>query len=285
MGVAGRAGQACRARWNVMPLTRRNAREENGKKTAIFLRGRNRLGGFGFFDVVGIVISTLLLVPYFGWGFYTLRLRYRYHEEVSLAVEGITAGGLLVFYLVELYLLKWSLGSVPVMMIFSILGLFVSGAALYGPLLVSLCSRVLVDLMMPAEQSKTREPRFAPAEALERDGDYEGALNEYLVIARVFPREATVLTRIGELHMKLDQPQEAARWLERALVCIDSAERSLQVTNRLCSVYMRQLESPHEARRLLSDYVEKFPDAPYTVSVRQRLLRLTEPVQSPVESG
>lgn len=253
--------------------------------SAIFLRGRNRLGGLDFFEVVGIAFSTLFLVPYFGWGFYTLRLRYRYHEELSLLSEGATAGALLVFFLVELYLLKWSLGSLPVLMIFSILGLFVSGAALYGPVLVSLCSRLLVDLMMPAERSKTREPRYAPAEALERDGDFAGALNEYLVIARVFPRDATVLTRIGEMHMNLGQPQEAVRWFERALVCIDSAERSLQVTNRVCSVYARHLESPHEVRRLLSDYVEKFPEAPYTVSVRQRLVRLTERVESPVESG
>ena len=239
---------------------------------------------FDFFDGVGTFFWVLFLIPYVGWGFYTLRLRYRYHEELPLRTEAITAGFILIFYLVELYLLKWSLASVPVFMIFAILGLFVSGAALYGPLGISLCSRLLVDLLMPAERSKTREPRYAPAEALERDGDYGGALNEYLVLARVFPREPTVLTRIGEIHMKLDHPQEAVRWFERALVCIESAEKSLLVTNRLCTIYSRQLGSPHETRRLLAEYIEKFPDTPYAVSVRERLARLTEIEQRPCES-
>ncbi|MCX5771231.1 MAG: hypothetical protein NTZ09_13320, partial [Candidatus Hydrogenedentes bacterium] len=177
------------------------------------------------------------------------------------------------------------LAAVPLFMIFAILGLFVSGAALYGPLGVSFFSRLLVDLVMPAERSKTHEPRYAPAEALERDCDYAGALNEYLVIARVFPRDPAVLARIGEIHMKIEQPQEAVRWFERALVCIDSAEKSLQVTNRLCTIYSRQLQSPLETQRLLAEYIGKFPDTPYAVSVRERLARLTESGRRPCESG
>lgn len=243
------------------------------------------MAGFDFFDLVGIFFWILFLVPYVGWGLYTLRLRYRYHEELPFHTEAITVGVILIFYLVELYLLKWSLAAVPVFMMFAMLGLFVSGAALYGPLAVSLFSRLLVDLVMPAERSKTREPRYSPAEALERQADYAGALNEYLVIARIFPRDATVLTRIGEMHMKLDQPQEAVRWFERALVCINSAEKSLNVTNRICAIYSRQLESPHETQRLLAEYVEKFPDTPYAVSVRERLARLRESGQRPCESG
>jgi tetratricopeptide (TPR) repeat protein len=247
--------------------------------------GNGRLSAFDFTDLVGIFFWVLFLVPYVGWGFYTLRLRYRYHEELPLYTEAITVGVILVFYLVELYLLKWSLEEVPVFMMFAMLGLFVSGAALYGPLGVSLFSRLLVDLVMPAERSKTHEPRYSPAEALERQADYAGALSEYLVIARIFPRDATVLTRIGEMHMKLERPEEAVRWFERALVCIDSAEKSLNVTNRICTIYSRQLGSPHETLRLLAEYIEKYPDTPYAVSVRERLERLKENGQRPCESG
>lgn len=243
------------------------------------------MGGFDFFDIVGIFFWVLFLVPYVGWGLYTLRLRYRYHEELPLRTEAVTVGAILIFYLVELYLLKWSLASAPVLMIFTMLGLFVSGAALYGPLGVSFFSRLVVDLVMPAERSKTREPRYAPAEALERQCDYAGALNEYLVIARVFPRDPTVLTRIADMHMKLEQPQEAVRWFERALVCIDSAEKSLNVTNRLCTIYTRQLGRSDEAQRLLAEYVDKFSDTPYAVSVRERLNRLRETAHRPCESG
>jgi tetratricopeptide (TPR) repeat protein len=144
---------------------------------------------------------------------------------------------------------------------------------------------LLVDMLMPPERSKTREPRYAPAEALEQQADYAGALGEYLVIARIFPRDPAVLTRIGEMHMRLDEPREAVRWFERALVCIESAEKCLQVTNRLCTIYSRQLESPHETQRLLAEFIEKYPDTPYAVSVRERLARLRENGHRPCESG
>ncbi|NTV80676.1 MAG: hypothetical protein HGA24_04550, partial [Candidatus Aminicenantes bacterium] len=53
---------------------------------------------------------------------------------------------------------------------------------------------------MPGERSKTHEPQYAPAEALERDEDYDGALREYMVIARIFPKDPTALLRIVNRH-------------------------------------------------------------------------------------
>ena len=228
--------------------------------------------GFG-----GGILSGLLLIPYFGWGIYTLRLRYRFHEDLAPALEGISLGVVALFYVCEVFLLKVSLGHMGVYLVFAILGLFVSGAALYGPMLISFLSRLLVDLIIPDERSKIHEPQYGLAEALERDGDYEAALGEYLVIARIFPKDAKVLVRVADNYAKLDRFEEAAQWFERAIKLLDLPEKSLAVTNRLCEIYSRQLDRPQDAVRVLEAYLDRFPEAEYAPAVRKRLERLKEP--------
>lgn len=240
------------------------------------------------FDFWGWVLYVALwpvVVAYFGWGIYTLRLRYRFHEDISPWVETLTLMLVGVFYIAELFLLRRYLAHTPTHFVFALLGLLVSGAALYGPMAVSLVSRLVVDVMLPAERSKTREPRYAPAEALERAGDFEGALQEYIVIARVFPRDAAVLVRIGNLHARLGKPQDAVAWFERALTCVESAEKNLQIANRLCALYNRDLGRPDDAVRVLQTYLARFPAAEHADSVRDRLERLKNPALNGSASG
>jgi len=221
-----------------------------------------------------MVISGVALVPYFGWGIYTLRLRYRYHEELTFAAEAGTLGAVFVFYVIELMLFRMTLNNMPLQLMFAILGLILSGAALYGPMLVSLGSRLVVDVIVPGDRSVTNEPRFGPAEALERQGDYEGALQEYLVISRIFPRESSVLLRIANTMVRLSREEEAVNWFERALSFMNSPEKSLQVTNRLSSMYNNQLGRPADSVRVLEAYLVKFPKSEYAESVGERLQRM-----------
>ncbi len=230
---------------------------------------------FDLFGWGGRAFSAAVLIPYFAWGIYTLRLRFRYHEELAPKTEALTLLAVGVFFCVEMALVRAYIGrQMPLYYTFAILGVVVSGVALYGPLVVSLVSLVLVDLVVPAERSKTHEPRYAPAEALERAADYEGALREYMVIARIFPRDPTALVRIGDMYTKLSQPAEAAQWFERALRYIDTPQKSLQVTNRVSEIYNRQLGRPLDAIRVMEAYLAKFPAAEYAESVRERMLRL-----------
>lgn len=218
----------------------------------------------------------MLLIPFFGWGLYLLRLQLRFHEEPSQTVELATALGLVFFYAVEFALLKrWETASVPYF-VFAILGLVVSGAALYGPMIISATARLIVDTMMPSDQTTVREPRYGPAEALERRGDYEGAVQEYMVIARIFPRDPTAAVRIGDNLMKLGRPEEAAPWFERGLKNLTAANRCLSVTNRLCDIYLRQLERREDAQRVLKNFLERFPESEYAPFVRERLNSLPE---------
>ena len=219
----------------------------------------NRLAEFDLLEWGARIVTGAALVPYVGWGVYTLRVRYRYHEDLPVAAQAATLLALALFYIVEFYLLGVAMRNMKVYYAFAVLGLAVSGAALYGPLLISMISRLLVDAIMPAELSSTREPHYSPAEALERDGDFEGALREYLVIARIFPKEASVYLRIGDLYTKLERPEHAVTWFERGLALLDSADKGLRIVNRLCAIYTRQLERPKDAQRLLASTSRSTP--------------------------
>ncbi len=224
-------------------------------------------------ELGGKLLTGAAFVPYLAWGVYALRRRYRFHEDIPRRIEAVTLIGLVLFVALETYLLHRFMRDSPGFFFFAVLGLLVSAMALYGPMLISLSSQIIVDMVMPSERSKTHEPGYGPAEALERAGDFEGALQEYLIIARMFPREPAVLLRIAECCLRLNRTAEAAGWFERAANYLDSAERCLQVANRLCELYNRQLNRPEEAVRVLEAYLDRYPDAEYAESVRQRLKR------------
>jgi tetratricopeptide (TPR) repeat protein len=227
------------------------------------------------------LLSVILLIPYFGWGLYVLRQRFRHDLELNHALEVATLAGLAVFYAIEIALLRSAMQGLPVLFFFALLGLVVSSAALYGPMLVSLISFVIVEAVMPIEHSPVNEPRYGPAEALERQGDYEGAIKEYMVIARVFPKDPTAALRVADNYMKLGQPEEAAPWFERALVRLDSPQKSLLVANRLSDVYTRHLDRPADGLRVLEEFVGRYPSAEQAEHVRQRIKGLQEVVGFP----
>ena len=219
-------------------------------------------------------VSIVLLLLYLAWGVYTLRLRYQFHEELSISLEALTLGGVVLFYVFELFLFDAWMGHLPVLFVFGMLGLFVSGTALYGPMAISVASQLLVDMVTLTEETGVHVPCYTPAEALEKQGDYEGALQEYRVILRIFPRDTTATIRIAHNLARLDHNEEAAQWFEKGLSLVNDADTSLRLTNRLASIYSKELDRPADAVRVLEDFLERFPDAEYAESVRQRVERI-----------
>ncbi|MDX9972467.1 MAG: tetratricopeptide repeat protein [FCB group bacterium] len=216
-------------------------------------------------------LSVALLLPYFGWGIYVLRQRLRNDAELNHLLELATLGGLAVFYILEVSLLAEVMAESKILFFFSMLGLVVSSAALYGPMLITLLSDVIVESVMPAGLTPAHEPKYGGAEALERQGDYLGAVKEYMVIARVFPKDPTAAIRIADNLVKLGRLKEAAEWFERGLERIDTPQKSLMVTNRLYDLYQRHLGQPERARDLLEEYLDRYPNAEQAVYVRERL--------------
>ena len=221
-------------------------------------------------------IELFLLIPYFGWGVYALRRRLLYGDEESVKTEVTTMVGLVLFFLIQVSILRSSMRDTPLLYIFAMLGLFVSGMALYAHTAISLASRVIVDLMKPTHADDPNTPRLGPAIALERQKDYEGALQEYLALARIYPNQTQILARIGEMHVRLDRSEEAPEWFHKAIDYATDTDQSLTAVNRLAEVYQHTLKQPQDAVDVLESFAAEYPDAPELSAVEARIARLGE---------
>ncbi len=235
-------------------------------------------------SLVSVTLSIILMIVFLGWGVYVLRVKYRGHEDLTRRTEAITLGAVAVFVVVEYFLLKPSLVNSPILFTFTILGIAVATAALYGPLLVSLASQVVVDVMMPPLEPTNDAPQFGPIEALERMGDYESALHECMVVARIFPKDPSVALRIAENLANLERHVEAAEWFERGLVRVTEPDRALRIANRLVDLYAQRMERRDDARRVLTEFVERFPEHERVESIRARIARLSAPAAVQLET-
>jgi len=219
-------------------------------------------------------VAALDLIPFIGWGIYTLHRRYRYHEEPSLLLQIITLACLVLFFATEVWLLRPVLHNNTVLFLFTVLGLLVATVALYGHIFIALASQLIVDMLVPGDDPAPDRPRLGPAEALERQRDYEGALEEYLVLARIFPHDPVVHSRIAEDLLRLSRPGESVAWFKRALRYTASAEHNLSLATRLCEVYEQFLGEPDGGVETLQAFLRSYPDTPEAETVRARLQQL-----------
>lgn len=217
------------------------------------------------------IIFIVLLIPYVAWGIYILRLQLRYREELEANIKWATATGVFVFLFVELFILRQWMGGRSGFHIFTTLGLMLSTAALYGHLFVSIASQIVVDMIHPPDKHESHHPDFAPAEALEEIGDFNGALNEYLVIGRIFPRDPDPVLRLADIYLHLDETHKAIKYFSKGLSLIHEPERALRITNRISGIYTQTLDQPEEAKKVLYNFMERFSDADECASVQRRL--------------
>lgn len=226
-----------------------------------------------------LLIQTLgyaLLVPFFGWGIYLLRRRYLYYEESTARLEVATAAFIGVFFWIESLVLRQALSGQLLLHLAAILGLSVAGFALYAHVVISLISRLVVDMVAPGDDEAVDHPRFGPVEALEREGDYEGALQEYLVLARIYPRNVEVLSRTASMQNLCGNPETAAEWFVRARKRASRPDDALGVVNQLCQLYERELDQPEKSDHYLARFIRDFPDSPDVPIVRDRLNRRSD---------
>ncbi len=227
------------------------------------------------------ITSLVLLVPYIGWGVYTLRLRYVYHEELETLWEGCTLVLVGMFCGVEILLLRNLAGDSVTYYLFSVLGIFSSTAALYGPMLVSLAAHMTVEMIHPDRPHDEQQPDFGPAEALEDLGDWEGALKEYTVFARIFPKNPEPVLTMADMLLELDKPENAARMFERGLFLLSDEDREWRIINRLAGIYENQLDDPKEAMRVLNIHIDFYPESEIVVTIEQRIERLRDKERQP----
>lgn len=227
-------------------------------------------------------LSLILLVPFFGWGVYTLRMRYVLHDEPTHLTEALTIAGLVAFYVFEFAILWPWVNTSQILLLFAGLGLFVAGAALYGPILVSVIAALVVNFFMPVDRQDRDKPQLGPAETLEHRGDYEGALQEYLVIARIFPKDPVVSSRVAGAMMKLGRSLEAVTWFERTIELAQSEEQSLSAVNRLVEIF-HSMNRTEESKKVLERQAKRYPQGRRTDSVMRRISALDREKSNPSE--
>ena len=217
------------------------------------------------------IIFIFLLIPYMGWGIYILRLQLKYREELEASVKWATVAGVIAFHFLQLSILRRWMGTDSGDYLFTTLGLMLSSVALYGHLVMSIASQIAVDMIHPPDEHESDTPDFAPAEALEEIGDYEGALNEYMVIGRIFPKDPDPLLRLADTYMHLGETEKALVYFSKGLNCVGFPERALRITNRMYGIYANTLDNSEEAKAVLHDFLQRFGDTEEGESVRKRL--------------
>ena len=216
----------------------------------------------GLFDITSpllyLATGTALLV-FVLFGVWSLQQRFRRYEEWALRTQAMVLLAVFAFYTLEIKALRLMLVGEPVYFMFALLGLAAAGFALYGHILVSLLSRLMVEAVVPDNPAHYGIPRLGPAEILEHDEDWEGALNEYYVLARVYPNNALIYGRIANNLLRLERPGEAVRWLERSLEATDQPRDALVLLRRLWDTHA-QLGEHQQAREAVLAFTRRFPD-------------------------
>jgi len=226
--------------------------------------------------IVAFVISGLLMVPFFLWGVHLLRERYLLHRDIAMRIEVYSLLGVVAFLTVQLMMIRVWMGEVGAFYAFTALSLAAASTALYGPTLVSVVSQEIVNLVHAPHEHDANVPNYNLAEGLEARGDHEGALREYMVMARVFPKDSETAFRVGHVLIELQRFEEAAASFERGLHQAADAdpERALLATNRLSDLYRERLGRPDDAAQTLQAYLDRYGDTPKAELVSRKLERL-----------
>jgi tetratricopeptide (TPR) repeat protein len=214
------------------------------------------------------------MVPFLLWGVHTLRERFLRHHDLPLRVEVYSLLGVFAFLTVQLSLIRVWMGEIGAFYAFTALALAAASTALYGPMLVSVISQEIVNLMHPPHDQRNDLPNYGLAEGLESRGDLDGALREYMVMARIFPKDGETAFRVGHVLCEMQRYEEAAASFERGLHQAGDTERSLLATNRLSDLYRERLARPGDAANTLQAYLDRFGDSPRAEMVARKLERL-----------
>lgn len=215
------------------------------------------------------ILSILLLSLLFFWGLFLLYQKWIKKYDYPLWLDLLSLIIMFVILGIELIQLKEWLRDYVLLYILSSLGLFVAATALYAQSFISLITTIFLSLIQPGEESAPNIPRFGPAEILEREKDFIGALNEYFVLARIYPHHSSVHLRIANVYLKMNHPQEAMTWLKKSLQYLKKEEDIYLIIVRYCDI-AQEIGDMDSASDMLDFYLTQYPESIHAKSIAER---------------
>lgn len=207
-----------------------------------------------FFYVSGGVILTLFL----GFGIWSLHVRFHLQQEWSVRRQIAVLGVVLLFFGYEIIMVRQLIRDDIALFIFTLLGLLVAGMALYGHLAVSLLSRILVELILPDYPGISSTPQLGHAVRLEKQGDWEGALQEYFVLVHIHPGNPAVLARITANLICQKRYTEASHWFDRLVTYAEHPDDARALLEQMAAAFTDEKDQPLLRNGMLR-FLQRFP--------------------------
>ncbi len=229
-------------------------------------------------------LAVLINLPVFlVFGVYSLHRRFKREQEWHTPVQALVLAFAVCCCALEIVSLRYVLREGTVYFVFSSLGMLMATAALYGHLAVSLAARLLTELVTPGGDSGADLPRMGPAEAHERMGRHDLALNEYLMLAKIYPDRPQILLRVAENLAKTGRAGEALAWYQRALPKLTNPAAQFSVVRRLWEIHASFLDQPEAARRVVEEFCARFPQSREARDAERLLENIPRPEHPPVD--
>ena len=210
---------------------------------------------------LGILFVTGCVISYFAWRF----------ERITSA-PWFRWGGV-GLWLMLLFLMASSIDAPqPVYII-----LIIVSSASWMPFILFFAVNTLASVARSAvsDDSITVSPFYSQAETAQARGNLDEALRLYRQAAQKYPAEAEPFRRIGELHLKLDQPDLTIRAFREAEGrCVSAEEKAMYVFSIAETLADCKKDLP-AAIQTLEHYKAEYPNAA-AVYVEQRLQQLRE---------
>lgn len=207
-----------------------------------------------FFYVTGGVILALFL----GVGIWSLHVRFHLQQEWSVRRQLVVLGMVLLFFGYEIITVQQLIQDDIALFIFTLLGLLVAGMALYGHLVVSLLSRILVELILPDHPGISTAPQLEHAAQLEKQGDWEGALKEYFVLVHIYPGNPAVLSRITANLICQKRYTEASHWFDRLVTYAERPDEARALLEQMAAAFTDEKDLPL-LRNGMFCFLQRFP--------------------------
>ncbi|HOQ90589.1 MAG TPA: hypothetical protein PLX03_10670, partial [Candidatus Hydrogenedentes bacterium] len=203
--------------------------------------------------------------------------RFQRREEIPPMHEVAALGCALILGGLEMRFLREALERFPVYYVFSAIGVLITLSALYGHLVASLISRLLLEWITTGTESDIDRPLFGAGEACMRRGDYANAAREFTVLARLHPRDPAVFLRLGEALAHTGDHRRAVAAFLRCAQLESNSSRALHALRRATDCLSPDNPEQKKQFRDASDKVlQQFPEDTHLASQVEAMDRQIE---------